>query len=1104
MLTELYYLSIVLLVLHKIIENLIYTPNMKKIIYIITLLVSAVFLYAGDDAKLKSLKIGVPRFAPFAFRGSNGKITGLAIDELNLWSRKTGVKVLCVLLRTDLLGEAIKTGKVDAALMAGNNVGDGEYIYTEALWKPTYALFFEDRHENKQKVGVILNQINPAYLSKELPGREVVTYSNISSLESAIKANQISAFVLSAERGKELVGRLPDGKNIKIKQLGEYKIYLAALKTRKEVIEEFNRGWAMISQAERDSIMRAWRGAIAEKSRKISIEHPLKIAICTETPPLEYTDSYGSLRGFVPLFWQEWSLRTGVPIEFVRAENWNETIKLVESGKADIHSGLFKNATRENELMFCDKSYHSSKIFFYFDSTLYGLKDISDLSGFDVGVVEGSFSDIFLQKKYPQLSLKKFGNSKSMIAAAVAGKIKVFVSEAEIASYSMSKPMVRTRFRFHPDRPLTVCKLYPAVGKGDFKMKEIVDTGLKFFTKTGVEKVEKNANQLTIALPPGVAPYIVSLPDGSVTGLAPALYKALSAKSGVQINLIPTNSWDQVFQYIKDEKADMFAYPCSTDEEGEFELMPTGTRVGMYLFYNKYAVSNPRGFKSFRNLLIGVVVPLLTEMRKKFPNLNFVPYQNTNQMLLDYSQNRIKGFIMPEVGISGVLSHYGLSEFTSEFGEPVSNHLIYMHARKNDHRTINTYMDQIYKNLLSESEKKRIFNEWVPSESIDWGKTFIWLGIIIFCVVLLLVWMLFLRREITRRRRVERQLSEQNEFLETVKTVAGIGGMEYDFSRDQMTWTNALYDVFEAPGDYEPAYDDLKRFDSFLVMDQKIKHAARHRNINFNMKREEIFTTFEGRRRWAELTITLRERKYSGTLVMIGVVKDITTLKEIEQMREDVDRIMRHDLKGPLSGIIGIPEALLEDENLNSEQRELLSYIHDSGTKMLRMINESLVLYKIEIGTFDPSPEPVNFNDIVNQSVISMHNISEAKNSSIETRIDDHLFVMGEPMLCYSALVNLLKNALEAAPEGSNIIIAGKLKKNIVAVTISNPGSVPDDIKLSFFDKYTTSGKKSGTGLGTYSARLLVEAQGGNIQLDTSVPGTVSIHVELPAVSALV
>ena len=98
---------------------------MKKFLYIITLLVSVVFICSGDDSRLQKLKIGVPQFTPFAFRGSNGKITGLAIDELNLWSRKTGVKVLYVLLRSDNLANSIKSGKVDAALVAGNNIGNG-------------------------------------------------------------------------------------------------------------------------------------------------------------------------------------------------------------------------------------------------------------------------------------------------------------------------------------------------------------------------------------------------------------------------------------------------------------------------------------------------------------------------------------------------------------------------------------------------------------------------------------------------------------------------------------------------------------------------------------------------------------------------------------------------------------------------------------------------------------------------------------------------------------------------------------------------------------------------------------------------------------------
>ena len=74
------------------------------------------------------------------------------------------------------------------------------------------------------------------------------------------------------------------------------------------------------------------------------------------------------------------------------------------------------------------------------------------------------------------------------------------------------------------------------------------------------------------------------------------------------------------------------------------------------------------------------------------------------------------------------------------------------------------------------------------------------------------------------------------------------------------------------------------------------------------------------------------------------------------------------------------------------------------------------------------------------------------------------------------------ENACEAAPEGSRVDI-GLQDGDPVAITIRNTGAVPVAIRTRFFDKYVTAGKDGGTGIGTYSAKLLTEAQGGSIQL---------------------
>jgi signal transduction histidine kinase len=66
-------------------------------------------------------------------------------------------------------------------------------------------------------------------------------------------------------------------------------------------------------------------------------------------------------------------------------------------------------------------------------------------------------------------------------------------------------------------------------------------------------------------------------------------------------------------------------------------------------------------------------------------------------------------------------------------------------------------------------------------------------------------------------------------------------------------------------------------------------------------------------------------------------------------------------------------------------------------------------------------------------------------------------------------------------------------------VAVCNQGEVPPEIRDRFFEKYATAGKKQGTGLGTYSAKLIARTHGGDVALDTSEPGFTSVIVSFPA-----
>lgn len=220
-------------------------------------------------------------------------------------------------------------------------------------------------------------------------------------------------------------------------------------------------------------------------------------------------------------------------------------------------------------------------------------------------------------------------------------------------------------------------------------------------------------------------------------------------------------------------------------------------------------------------------------------------------------------------------------------------------------------------------------------------------------------------------------------------------------------------------------------------------------------------------------------------------------LIENEQLRNDIDGITRHDLKGPLVGIINYPRFVLKNCPMPEKYQDFLQNTVKSAHKLLNMINLSLDLYKMEKGIYQFNPTPVDILPILNEIIEENQLLINSNNLIINARLGDNFlpedaefFVFGDHLLFYSMFSNVIRNAIEASPEDSKVTIICE-KEDEIEIRIHNYGEVPKEIQDRFFEKYVTAGKKHGTGLGTYSAKLIAETQRGTVKFTTSkVDGT--------------
>lgn len=252
-----------------------------------------------------------------------------------------------------------------------------------------------------------------------------------------------------------------------------------------------------------------------------------------------------------------------------------------------------------------------------------------------------------------------------------------------------------------------------------------------------------------------------------------------------------------------------------------------------------------------------------------------------------------------------------------------------------------------------------------------------------------------------------------------------------------------------------------------------------------------------------------QQRPASLVMVTRDITEQVQHESELETLREQAENagrardqflaMMSHELRTPLNTILGLSEALLEEVYgpLAPRQQQAIALAHESGQRLLIIVNDILNLTRLETGQMGLNMLPVMIEDLAQHSIQAVWEEARARRLRVTTRIDSSVtMIMIDEMLIAQALKKLLENAVKFTPEEGAIGLEVQANPDqgmiFLIVWDTGIGIAPEKLSHLFQPFVQIDGSLQrpfeGTGLGLAIAHRIAELHGGSIDVQ-STPG---------------
>jgi PAS domain S-box-containing protein len=330
---------------------------------------------------------------------------------------------------------------------------------------------------------------------------------------------------------------------------------------------------------------------------------------------------------------------------------------------------------------------------------------------------------------------------------------------------------------------------------------------------------------------------------------------------------------------------------------------------------------------------------------------------------------------------------------------------------------------------------------------------------------------------------------------------------------------------------------ELKRYefifaniqDGVLILDEagRVQLTNRAMEVAFDLSREEIRGKMVSDvinhpdmdsllKRAQSLPLKYHEinfddgRIYNAQYTPIGgfgsviTMQDISYLKQLDRMKNEFVHTISHDLRSPLTSVLGYTELIQRVGSINEQQIEFLDRIRSSVESITALVNDLLDLSRLEAG-FDTRREFVHLENILKFALDTMEGQFKMNGLKLQLEVGKDLpELRGNPIRLRQLLDNLLSNAIKYSGKGATISVSLHAEDSQIIFSVADEGvGIPQTEQARIFEKFYRASnvpdQVGGSGLGLAIVKSIVDSHQGRIWVESAMGKGTTFFVVLPA-----